>query len=319
MKIFVAGHKGMVGAAIIRALRVVGDNEVVTKDSDCLDLTVQQDVFDFIQKEKFEQVYICAAKVGGIFANSQQPAEFIYENLAIQNNLIHASFKANVQRLLFLGSSCIYPKFAQQPIKENALLSGKLEESNDAYAIAKIAGLKMVEAYRRQYNVDFRCLMPTNLYGPGDNFHPQNSHVLPALIQKFHQAKLSKNDFVTIWGTGSPEREFLHVFDLAEACIHIMNLDQEFYSKNVSDKVSHVNVGTGLDISIADLAKIIKTIVGFDGEIKFDTSKPNGTPKKVLDIRLIESLGWKHNISLHEGISSTYKWFVENQLKLRES
>ena len=319
MKIFVAGHKGMVGAAIIRALRVVGDNEVVTKDRDCLDLTVQQDVFDFIQKEKFEQVYICAAKVGGIFANSQQPAEFIYENLAIQNNLIHASFKANVQRLLFLGSSCIYPKFAQQPIKENALLSGKLEESNDAYAIAKIAGLKMVEAYRRQYNVDFRCLMPTNLYGPGDNFHPQNSHVLPALIQKFHQAKLSKNDFVTIWGTGSPEREFLHVFDLAEACIHIMNLDQEFYSKNVSDKVSHVNVGTGLDISIADLAKIIKTIVGFDGEIKFDTSKPNGTPKKVLDIRLIESLGWKHNISLHEGISSTYKWFVENQLKLRES
>lgn len=297
-KIYVAGHNGMVGSAIVRALNVLGYTNLLLKTSKELDLRVQSEVQSFFEKEKPEYVFLAAAKVGGIEANNTYRADFLYENLMIQNNVIHQSYVHGVEKLLFLASSCIYPKFSPQPIKEEYLLTGLLEPTNEPYAIAKIAGVKMCENYNRQYGCNFISVMPTNLYGPNDNYDLKNSHVLPALLRKFHEAKLNAAATVEVWGSGTPKREFLHVDDLAKACLHLM----ETYQGNVS-----VNIGTGEDVSIKDLALMIKEIVGFQGEIRWNTSKPDGTPRKLLDVSLIHSLGWKHEIELMEGIGKVYK------------
>ncbi|MAB37996.1 MAG: GDP-fucose synthetase [Aequorivita sp.] len=296
-KIYVAGHNGMVGSAIVRALNVLGYTNLLLKTSKELDLRVQSEVHSFFEKEKPEYVFLAAAKVGGIEANNTYRADFLYENLMIQNNVIHQSYVHGVEKLLFLASSCIYPKFAPQPIKEEYLLTGLLEPTNEPYAIAKIAGVKMCENYNRQYGCNFISVMPTNLYGPNDNYDLKSSHVLPALLRKFHEAKLNAAATVEVWGSGTPKREFLHVDDLAKACLHLM----ETYQGNVS-----VNIGTGEDVSIKDLALMIKEIVGFQGEICWNTSKPDGTPRKLLDVSLIHSLGWKHEIELMEGIKRVY-------------
>lgn len=296
-KIYVAGHNGMVGSAIVRALNLLGYTNLLLKTSEELDLRVQSEVQSFFEKEKPEYVFLAAAKVGGIEANNTYRADFLYENLMIQNNVIHQSYVHGVEKLLFLASSCIYPKFAPQPIKEEYLLTGLLEPTNEPYAIAKIAGVKMCENYNRQYGCNFISVMPTNLYGPNDNYDLKNSHVLPALLRKFHEAKLNAAATVEVWGSGTPKREFLHVDDLAKACLHLM----ETYQGNVS-----VNIGTGEDVSIKDLALMIKEIVGFQGEICWNTSKPDGTPRKLLDVSLIHSLGWKHEIELMEGIKRVY-------------
>lgn len=296
-KIYVAGHNGMVGSAIVRALNVLGYTNLLLKTSKELDLRVQSDVQSFFEKEKPEYVFLAAAKVGGIEANNTYRADFLYENLMIQNNVIHQSYVHGVEKLLFLASSCIYPKFAPQPIKEEHLLTGLLEPTNEPYAIAKIAGVKMCENYNRQYGCNFISVMPTNLYGPNDNYDLKNSHVLPALLRKFHEAKVQGADTVEVWGSGTPKREFLHVDDLAKACLHLM----ETYQGNVS-----VNIGTGEDLSIKDLALKIKEIVGYKGEIRWNTSKPDGTPRKLLDVSLIHSLGWQHEIKLMEGIKKVY-------------
>ena len=303
-KIYVAGHNGMVGSAICRELINRGYNNLIFRSSKELDLRNQQSVKIFFEKQSPEYVFLSAAKVGGILANSTYKADFIYDNLMIQNNVINSSFSSGVKKLLFLGSSCIYPKMSEQPIKEDYLLSGYLEPSNEPYAIAKIAGLKLCQYYKEQYGCDFISLMPTNLYGINDNFDLNNSHVLPALIRKFHEAKIHKKPFVELWGTGTPMREFLYVDDLAEASVFLM--------KNYSDS-SLVNVGTGKDLSILDLATKIKDIVGFSGEIKWDTSKPDGTPKKLLDVSKINNLGWRAKTSLSEGIKRTYSWYVQNE------
>jgi GDP-L-fucose synthase len=297
-KIYVAGHNGMVGSAIVRLLEALGYTNLLLKTSKELDLRVQSEVQSFFEKEKPEYVFLAAAKVGGIEANNTYRADFLYENLMIQNNVIHQSYVHGVKKLLFLASSCIYPKFAPQPIKEEYLLSGLLEPTNEPYAIAKIAGVKMCENYNRQYGCNFISVMPTNLYGPNDNYDLKNSHVLPALLRKFHEAKVKGADAVEVWGSGTPKREFLHVDDLAKACLHLM----ETYQGNVS-----VNIGTGEDLSIKDLALMIKDIVGFEGEIRWNTSKPDGTPRKLLDVSLIHSLGWKHETELKEGITKVYK------------
>ncbi len=297
-KIYVAGHNGMVGSAIVRQLKELGYTNLVVRTSKELDLRVQTEVQSFFEKEKPEYVFLAAAKVGGIEANNTYRADFLYENLMIQNNIIHQSYVQGVQKLLFLASSCIYPKFAPQPIKEEYLLTGLLESTNEPYAIAKIAGVKLCESYNKQYGCNFISVMPTNLYGPNDNYDLKNSHVLPALLRKFHEAKELGAETVEVWGSGTPMREFLHVDDLAIACMHLMNT----YQGNVS-----VNVGTGTDISIKDLALLIKEIVGFKGEIRWNTSKPDGTPRKLLDVSLIHSLGWKHKIELKNGISEVYK------------
>ncbi|HPF12445.1 MAG TPA: GDP-L-fucose synthase [Flavobacteriaceae bacterium] len=296
-KIFVAGHNGMVGSAILRRLKALGYTNFVLRNSKELDLTQQDAVASFFREEKPEYVFLAAAKVGGIQANNTFRAQFLYENLMIQNNVIHQSYLHKVKKLLFLASSCIYPKFAEQPIKESYLLTGILEETNEPYAIAKIAGIKLCENYNKQYGCNFISVMPTNLYGPNDEYNPEFSHVLPALLLKFYEAKKSKSATVEVWGTGSPRREFLHVDDLAEACVHLMNT----YMGNVS-----VNIGTGKDISIAELASLIKHIVGYEGEIIWNTAKPDGTPRKLLDVSLVHSLGWKHKIDLEQGISRTY-------------
>jgi len=296
-KIYVAGHRGMVGSAIVRKLEAQGFNKILTRTSKELDLRDQSAVNEFFESEKPDVVVLAAAKVGGIVANNTYRAEFLYDNLAIQNNVIHSAYKNDVRKLLFLGSSCIYPKLAPQPLTEDALLTGELEPTNEPYAIAKIAGIKMCEAYRDQYGVNYISAMPTNLYGPNDNYHPQNSHVLPALLRKFHEAKINNNPSVEIWGTGSPLREFLHVDDLAEAC---------FFLLNNYDEKSFVNVGVGEDISIKDLALLIKDIVGYDGDLVFDTTKPDGTPRKLMSVKRINDLGWKSKISLREGITSVY-------------
>ncbi len=296
-KIYVAGHNGMVGSAIVRALNVLGYTNLLLKTSKELDLRVQSEVQSFFEKEKPEYVFLAAAKVGGIEANNTFRADFLYENLMIQNNVIHQSYIHGVEKLLFLASSCIYPKFAPQPIKEGYLLTGLLEPTNEPYAIAKIAGVKMCENYNRQYGCNFISVMPTNLYGPNDNYDLKNSHVLPALLRKFHEAKVQGADTVEVWGSGTPKREFLHVDDLAKACLHLM----ETYEGNVS-----VNLGTGEDLTIKDLALMIKEIVGYKGEIRWDTSKPDGTPRKLLDVSLIHSLGWQHKIELMEGIKKVY-------------
>jgi GDP-L-fucose synthase len=313
-RIFIAGHKGMVGSALVRFLQNQ-DVELLTRDRSQLDLLSQRDVQNFFKKEKIDQVYLAAAKVGGIYANNSYPADFIYENLTVQNNVIHSAFLSGVKKLLFLGSSCIYPKNAKQPIKEEKLLTGKLEPTNEPYAIAKIAGIKMCESYNRQYSrdygIDYRSIMPTNLYGPGDNFHPTNSHVIPGLIYRFYKAKQNKLSRVAIWGTGKPKREFLYVDDMARASHHIMNIDKKLYSSYCSSRCSHLNVGSGTDITIKELAKIIKKIVQYDGEIIFDSSKPDGNPRKFLNSDLVNNMGFKPKITLNDGLKKTYEYFIK--------
>ena len=310
-KIYVAGHNGMVGSAIVRKLREKGFVNIITRSSSELDLINQQNVHNFLQEEKPDYVVIAAAKVGGIHANDSYPAEFIYQNLMIEANLIHGAYLAGVNNLLFLGSSCIYPKESQQPIKEEYLLSGHLESTNEPYALAKIAGIKLCESYNRQYGTDYRSIMPTNLYGPNNNFHPKSSHVIPALIRKFHEAKVNNKPFVEVWGSGKPMREFLHVDDMADASIHIMDIDKKTLESEVDPMLSHINIGTGMDITIKDVAQLIKGIVGFNGDIVFNTKMLDGTKRKLLDVSRIKSLGWEHSIALKDGIQETYDWFLK--------
>lgn len=306
-KIYIAGHRGMVGSAIYRRLQKEGYNNLIIRSSAELDLRIQSDVAVFFGQEKPEYVFLAAAKVGGIVANNTYRADFLYENLQIQNNIIHSSYLNGVKKLMFLGSSCIYPKLAPQPLKEDYLLTGLLEPTNEPYAIAKIAGIKMCDAYRSQYGCNYISVMPTNLYGYNDNYHPQNSHVLPALIRRFHEARINNLPDVTIWGTGNPKREFLFADDLAEACYYLMqNYDEE----------GLVNIGTGEDVSIKDLALLIKDIIGYEGEIKFDTSKPDGTPRKLMDVSKLHSKGWKHKIELRDGIKLAYEDFLAHQANL---
>ena len=316
-RIFVAGHRGMVGSAIIRRLEKYGCNNVIIRTSAELDLTNQQAVRDFFSSNAIDVVFLAAAKVGGIHANNEYPAEFIYQNLAIESNIIHSCWQNGIKKLLFLGSSCIYPKLAPQPIREDTLLTGELEKTNEPYAIAKIAGIKLCESYNRQYGTDYRSVMPTNLYGENDNFHPENSHVIPAMMRRFHEATKSNMDTVVVWGTGKPMREFLHVDDMAEACLHIIELDSRIYEENTDPMLSHINVGTGKDCSIRELAETMAKVVGFSGKIAFDTSMPDGTPRKLMDVSRINRMGWAANTSLEEGLRSTYKWFVHNEDSLR--
>ena len=316
-RVFVAGHQGMVGSAIIRALEKAGDAEIITRTRSELDLLDQAAVFRFFNQHAVDEVYLAAAKVGGIWANNTYPAEFIYQNLIIEANIIHVAFQAGVRKLLFLGSSCIYPKLAEQPIAESSLLQGALEPTNEPYAIAKIAGIKLCESYNRQYGPDYRSVMPTNLYGINDNFHPENSHVVPALLRRFHEAKMQDLPSVTVWGSGSPMREFLYVDDMASACLHVMNLPKEVYGEHVLPMSSHINVGTGKDCTIRELANTIARAVGYRGDILWDTSKPDGTPRKLLDVGLLKRLGWQYSVELDEGIERTYQWFLQNQEKFR--
>jgi len=318
IRIFVAGHGGMVGSAIVRELSKNPDVKLLLVSRTELDLTDGPAVKNFMQQKKPDQVYLAAAKVGGIRANKDFPAEFITDNLAIQSNIIQAAYEIGVHKLLFLGSSCIYPQFAKQPMNENCLLTGTLEPTNEPYAIAKIAGIKMCESYNRQNGVDYRCVMPTSLYGENDNFHPQNSHVIPALMQRFHKAKLEDAKKVIVWGSGKPMREFLYVGDMASACIHMMNLPHAEFIASVSNPMcSHVNVGTGRDVSIAELANTIARVVGFNGDIEFNLSKLDGMPRKLMDVNLIRSLGWEYSVDLEQGLGITYEWFLENLDKLR--
>jgi len=316
-RVFVAGHRGMVGSAIVRRLVSLGGYDIVTADRGSLNLLDQKDVADFFATQKFDEVYLAAAKVGGIVANNSYPADFIYENLMIECNIIHSAFKSGVKRLLFLGSSCIYPKLAEQPMKETALLTATLEPTNEPYAIAKIAGIKLCESYNRQYGVDYRSVMPTNLYGENDNFHPENSHVIPAMIRRFHEAVSCDAQEVVVWGTGKPMREFLHVDDMAEASIFVMNLDKESYDANTQAMLSHINVGTGVDCTIAELAHTLSEVVGFKGEVVFDTTKPDGAPRKLMDVSRLKSMGWESKISLREGLEITFKWYLNNRHNFR--
>jgi GDP-L-fucose synthase len=308
-RIYVAGHRGLVGSAIVRALRKRDYGNIITRTHAELELTDQAQVRAFFAQEQIDEVYLAAARVGGIHANNTYPAEFIYDNMMVQANVIHEAWRAGVKKLLFLGSSCIYPRLAEQPIKEEYLMSGALEPTNEPYAIAKIAGIKMCESYNRQYGTDFRSVMPTNLYGPGDNYHPENSHVIPALIRRFHEAKQNGLAKVTIWGTGSPRREFLYVDDMADACLHVMELDRSTYERVTTSTLSHINVGLGEDVTIREVAEIISKAVGFEGAIDFDTSKPDGTPRKLMDNSKLSALGWKPAMRLAEGIKETYEHF----------
>lgn len=311
-KTFVAGHRGMVGSALLRALSARGDQQLLVRSRNELDLTRQSEVEDFFADENIDRVYLAAARVGGIKANNEQPADFIRENLQVQTNVIDAAFRAGVDRLLFLGSSCIYPRLAEQPIVEEAMMTGPLEPTNEAYAVAKIAGIKMCESYRRQHGCDFRSVMPTNLYGPNDNFDLDSSHVLPALLRKFYRAAIGGEGRVPVWGSGRPRREFLHVGDMAEASIHLLELAPATYWSVATEQCSHVNVGTGTDISIGELAELIATVSGFSGDIEFDTSMPDGTPRKLLDVSRSRKLGWEAKIGLEEGVRQTYKWMTEH-------
>lgn len=313
MKIYVAGHSGMVGKAIVNLLKDNEDVEILTCPHKKLDLINQHDVKQYFENERPDIVIIAAAKVGGIHANNTYPASFIYENLMIQNNIINSSFESGVNKLLFLGSSCIYPRLAEQPMSEEALLSGQLEPTNEPYAIAKIAGIKMCESYNRQYGVDYRSVMPTNLYGPWDNFHYKNSHVVPALLRRFHDAKLNNDKEVKIWGTGSPLREFLHVDDMADASLYVLNMDINSYKLNTTERLSHINVGSNHEVTIADLARLISEITGFSGEINFDSTKKDGAPRKLMDSSRLFNTGWKPKIDLEEGLCNTYEWFQQNQ------
>ncbi len=312
MKIYVAGHRGMVGGAILRQLAATRpEAEILTQTHDQLDLTDQADVGAFMVAHKPDAVILAAAKVGGIHANNTYPAEFIYENLMIQANVIHQAFRAGVENLLFLGSSCIYPKLAPQPMREDALLTGVLEPTNEPYAIAKIAGIKLCESYNRQYGTDYRSVMPTNLYGPGDNFHPENSHVVPALLRRFHEAKLRGDNEVVVWGSGTPMREFLYVEDMAEASLFVANLDRATYQANTDPMLSHINVGTGTDVTIRELAETISQVVGFTGALTFDATKPDGTPRKLMDVSRLKAMGWTYKVDLREGLERSYAWFLD--------
>ena len=314
MRIYVAGHRGMVGGAIARKLRERGA-EVITRTHAELDLTDQAAVRAFFASEKPDGVVLAAAKVGGIHANNTYPADFIYENLMIEANVVHQAYAAGVQRLLFLGSSCIYPRAVEQPMREDALLTGVLESTNEPYAVAKIAGIKLCESYNRQYGTDYRSVMPTNLYGPGDNFHPVNSHVMPALIRRFHEAVENGAEEVVIWGTGTPWREFLHVDDMAAASLFVFDLEKETYEANTEPMLSHINVGFGEDVTIAELAHLIADVTGFKGSIAFDSSKPDGTMRKLMDSSRLNAMGWKPQVSLDEGVRETYQWFLDNPVK----
>jgi len=316
-RIYVAGHRGMVGAAIVRALEKAGQGTLITRTHAELDLTDQAQVRAFFSTERPDQVYLAAARVGGIHANNTYPAEFIYDNLMMEANIIHAAHQAGVQRLLFLGSSCIYPKFADQPMREDALLTGTLEPTNEPYAIAKIAGIKLCESYNRQYGRDYRSVMPTNLYGPGDNFHPENSHVIPALLRRFHEAVTRGDSEVVVWGSGTPMREFLHVDDMAAACVHVMQLEPELLQAHAQPMLSHLNVGTGVDCTIRELAETVARVTGFQGELGWDSNKPDGTPRKLLDVSRLRALGWEASIGLEDGLRDAYQWFVEHQDRFR--
>ncbi|MBT8475646.1 MAG: GDP-L-fucose synthase [Alphaproteobacteria bacterium] len=317
MRYFVSGHRGMVGSAIARRLVGRGD-EVITRTRAELDLIDQAAVRAFMQDARPDAVIVAAAKVGGIHANNTYPGDFIYENLMIEANLIHQAHAAGVQSLLFLGSSCIYPRDADQPMAETALLTGPLEATNEPYAIAKIAGIKLCESYNRQYGRDYRSVMPTNLYGPGDNFHPENSHVLPALMRRFHEAAQAGLESVTIWGTGTPKREFLHVDDMAEGALFVMDLDRRTYEENTHPMLSHINVGTGQDVTIGELAAMLAEVAGFKGVLRFDTTRPDGTPRKLMDVSRLSAMGWRAKTPLRAGIEETYRWFLENADTIRE-
>jgi GDP-L-fucose synthase len=316
-KIYVAGHRGMVGSAIVRQLVAGGESHIIVRTHDELDLTDQAAVDHFFKTERPDQVYLAAAKVGGIHANNTYPAEFIYQNLMMEANVINAAWRNDVKKLLFLGSSCIYPKLVAQPMREDALLTGLLESTNEPYAIAKIAGIKLCESYNRQYGVDYRSVMPTNLYGPGDNYHPENSHVIPALIRRFHEAKDQNAPFVSIWGTGRPRREFLYVDDMAAASVHVMNLNKQVYDAHTLPMQCHINVGYGDDVTILELAKAVSDAVGYLGEIKFDISKPDGTPRKLMDSTKINSLGWRPQVDLKAGLAEAYDDFIKHASVLR--
>ena len=317
-KIYVAGHRGMVGSAIIRELESHGKKNILVRTHAELDLTNQLAVRDFFEAEKPDQVYLAAAKVGGIHANKTYPAEFIYQNLMMEANIIHEAFKHGVQKLLFLGSSCIYPKLVEQPMKENALLSGVLESTNEPYAIAKIAGIKLCESYNRQYGVDYRSVMPTNLYGVGDNYHPENSHVIPALIRRFHEAKINLAPKVVIWGSGTPMREFLYVDDMAAASVYVMNLDKSIYEQHTEPMLSHINVGFGADVTIKTLAQVISEVVGYQGCMSFDTTKPDGTMRKLMDSGRLNNLGWQAQVNLKDGLTKAYQDYLANSEALRK-
>lgn len=315
--IYIAGHRGMVGSALVRQLQQQANTTIITRTHSELDLTNQAAVKQFFQQNQIDEVYLAAARVGGIHANSTYPADFIYDNLMIECNVIHQAFQSGIKKLLFLGSSCIYPKLAEQPIREEALLTGELERTNEPYAIAKIAGIKLCESYNRQYGTDYRSVMPTNLYGSNDNFHPDNSHVIPAMMRRFHEAKLGGYKEVVIWGTGAPMREFLHVDDMAAASIHVMNLESTLNEGYTSSMLSHINVGTGVDCTIKELAQTMRQVIGFTGELIFDTSKPDGTPRKLLDSNRLKHLGWEAQIDLKTGLEQTYAWFQANQANFR--
>ncbi|CDZ94234.1 GDP-L-fucose synthase [Pseudomonas saudiphocaensis] len=317
-RVFVAGHRGMVGSAIVRRLQALGYKNILTRGREDLDLIDQAAVNGFFAENQIDQVYMASAKVGGIHANNTYPAEFIYQNLMVQANIIHAAHCNDVQKLLFLGSSCIYPKFAAQPMKEEALVTGVLEPTNEPYAVAKIAGIKLCESYNRQYGRDYRSVMPTNLYGPNDNFHPENSHVVPALLKRFHEATLRGDDEVVIWGSGKPQREFLHVDDMAAASVHVMELDEATYQAHTQPMLSHINVGTGVDCSIRELAETIARVTEYQGRLIFDSSKPDGTPRKLMDVSRLKALGWQASISLEDGLRDAYRWFVDNQHQIRQ-
>ena len=317
-RVYVAGHAGMVGGAIVRQLEQLGYKDIVTRTRAELDLTNQSEVDAFFEENKPAHVYLAAARVGGIHANNEYPAYFIYDNLMIEANIIKAAHQHQVKRLLFLGSSCIYPRAVEQPMKESALLTGTLEPTNEPYALAKIAGIKLCESFNRQHHTDFRSVMPTNLYGPGDNFHPENSHVIPALLRRFHEAKRSEANEVAIWGSGTPMREFLHVDDMAAACIHVMSLEKETYQANTNAMLSHVNVGTGKDVTIRELAETIARVTGYAGRITFDSSKPDGAPRKLMNGSLLSKLGWQATIQLEKGLENAYAWFLSHQNDFRQ-
>ena len=312
-KIYVAGHRGLVGSAIVRQLNANGYNKdnLILRTHQELDLTNQVAVQTFFQKQKPDYVILAAAKVGGIHANNTYPADFIYQNLMIEANIIHAAYQNQVKRLLFLGSTCIYPRDVEQPMREDALLTDTLEPTNEPYAIAKIAGIKLCESYNRQHGTDYRSVMPTNLYGVNDNFHPENSHVIPALMQRFHEAKQNNQPEIIVWGSGKPMREFLNVDDMAAASVYLLNLDKDIYQANTEPMLSHINVGTGVDITIRELAETMADVVGYQGEIVFDTTKPDGSPRKLIDISRLTAMGWQSSIGLKEGLIETYKWFVD--------
>ncbi|UJP04904.1 MAG: GDP-L-fucose synthase [Nitrosomonas sp.] len=318
-KIYVAGHRGMVGSAIVRLLEARGDCEIITRPHTELDLVDQAQVRAFLHEIQPDQVYLAAARVGGIHANNTYPADFIYDNLMMEGNLIQAAHQAGVQQLLFLGSSCIYPRNVPQPMREDALLTGVLEATNEPYAIAKIAGIKLCESFNRQYGRDYRSVMPTNLYGINDNFHPENSHVIPALMRRFHEAVQTGSKEVVIWGSGTPMREFLHVDDMAAASVYVMNLSDAVYRANTQPMLSHINVGTGVDCTIRQLAETIARVTGFNGQLLFDASKPDGTPRKLMDVSRLTALGWQAGIELEKGLRDTYAWFVANQDRYRQS